>query len=633
MTSWLGAIAKGAAYLYGGGGTAEDEEDINNPDTTNNTEESKYDDSIAPSQPDAQQYLPQNVYASAKGELWKFNPKREEFKVLIKHVEALVIEVDSSDFLSTFQVIRKTGQLLFQQSITNELQVQYNKSNHSMVFALYNAPRDHLEILSFIFEDEVQEEEFKMAMAIKLYENNRQESFDKLLKTKDVKEDETTWMTGAYQMDTETNVEYEETEADLQDLCEDVQMLDLESAIQNESDSDSDNDYNSEEEHEYKRNKWEEAGTKGYSDEEELAAHTDKVLPSSPFKDDVRPSKSAQNRAITGSKVFNRTYVIREMGGGASALGYFKHNDENELEYEGKITIKDRKRKNFTPSKVLQHKSDRSMLLLNDKAPGQIQVLNLDKGKIVEEWQTKETLHDIAPLTKHDEMTDNPMIYGLNKNSMFQIDARIPTKSKVIDSKQTQYKSIHNLNCISTSGNGFIATGAKDGKIRMHDVIQKRAKTCLPGLGNAIKYLEISDNGQWILATCSDYIMVIPTQVPGRAKTGFEGRGMGKMKPSPYVLRLKPSDLQKYKLRKVDFTQAHFDTGKNIDEHWIISSTGPYIIKWNFNKLKKSGIMNSYSIRKAKSKVIHNEFRFGHNDDLLVSETNSVYAQHSSKRK
>ena len=35
----------------------------------------------------------------------------------------------------------------------------------------------------------------------------------------------------------------------------------------------------------------------------------------------------------------------------------------------------------------------------------------------------------------------------------------------------------------------------------------------------------------------------------------------------------------------------------------------------------------------ASDKVVHNEFRYNYNDDILVSETNSVYAQHSNKRK
>ena len=82
-----------------------------------------------------------------------------------------------------------------------------------MVFVMCNTSKDRLEILSFLFLSEATEEEFKMAIAIKLYETNLQESFDKLLKTKDVQEEEKKWMTDAYQMDIdEEQNEYEETE-------------------------------------------------------------------------------------------------------------------------------------------------------------------------------------------------------------------------------------------------------------------------------------------------------------------------------------------------------------------------------------------------------------------------------------
>ncbi len=61
------------------------------------------------------------------------------------------------------------------------------------------------------------------------------------------------------------------------------------------------------------------------------------------------------------------------------------------------------------------------------------------------------------------------MVYGLTGNSMFQIDGRIPKKCKVIESKEKVYKSIHDLDAIATSNNGWIVTGAKDGKIRLHE--------------------------------------------------------------------------------------------------------------------------------------------------------------------
>lgn len=191
------------------------------------------------------------------------------------------------------------------------------------------------------------------------------------------------------------------------------------------------------------------------------------------------------------------------------------------------------------------------------------------------------------------------------------------------------------MRTITTTGQGFIATGSDNGQIRLYDCVDKRAKTLLPGLGSAVKHIETTNDGKWLLCTCDNYIMVIATVVAGTERLGFTGRGMGKAKPRPYILKLKPSDIAKFKISRINFTPAHFDTSNEstFEEHWIVTSTGPFIIKWNFNKLKRCGICNSYSIRRAKTKVMHNQFRFKYGDDLLVSETDNVYAQHSSKHK
>eukprot|EP01084_Bolivina_argentea_P272129 463241_1 len=236
MSSWLGAIAKGAAYLYGGG----QEEDENENENDNDKNEEQKVESVV-SRNKAQQYTPKNLYASAKGQLWKFNAKREEFKILVKEVEAMVIDHDSSDYLSSFQIIGKNGQLLFSETISNELQIQYNKQNHSMVFAMYNESKDRLEILSFIFDDIGREEEFKMAIAIKLYEANRQESFDELLKKKDIKEEEKSYITETYEIAPENN-DYIDDEIDYQELNEDVTMLDMNDTFDQMQINNDDND-------------------------------------------------------------------------------------------------------------------------------------------------------------------------------------------------------------------------------------------------------------------------------------------------------------------------------------------------------------------------------------------------------
>eukprot|EP00486_Rosalina_sp_Unknown_P007065 CAMPEP_0201571578 /NCGR_PEP_ID=MMETSP0190_2-20130828/14433_1 /ASSEMBLY_ACC=CAM_ASM_000263 /TAXON_ID=37353 /ORGANISM="Rosalina sp." /LENGTH=95 /DNA_ID=CAMNT_0047996381 /DNA_START=1 /DNA_END=285 /DNA_ORIENTATION=- len=95
-------------------------------------------------------------------------------------------------------------------------------------------------------------------------------------------------MTDAYQMDIDQNGnEYEETDVDLQDLCEDVTMLDV-NEYDNykygmQADFDDEDELKQEQEPK-KRNKWEEAANKGYENEDELEEHTDSVLPESPFK-------------------------------------------------------------------------------------------------------------------------------------------------------------------------------------------------------------------------------------------------------------------------------------------------------------------------------------------------------------
>jgi hypothetical protein len=55
-----------------------------------------------------------------------------------------------------------------------------------------------------------------------------------------------------------------------------------------------------------------------------------------------------------------------------------------------------------------------------------------------------------------------------------------------------------------------------------------RAKTTLPGLGDPIIGIDVTEDGRWILATCRTYIIVIPTDLPN-GNTGFE-KPMGKYK-------------------------------------------------------------------------------------------------------
>jgi hypothetical protein len=58
---------------------------------------------------------------------------------------------------------------------------------------------------------------------------------------------------------------------------------------------------------------------------------------------------------------------------------------------------------------------------------------------------------------------------------------------------------------------GGFAIGSHNGEIRFYKEVGQNAKTLLPGLGEPIKSIDVSLDGEWVLATCRTYLLVIPT--------------------------------------------------------------------------------------------------------------------------
>jgi hypothetical protein len=159
----------------------------------------------------------------------------------------------------------------------------------------------------------------------------------------------------------------------------------------------------------------------------------------------------------------------------------------------------------------------------------------------------------------------------------------------------------------------------------MFNDLNKRAKTSLPGLGHNITGMDTTEDGSWVLATTDYYLLLIPTCL-SNGKTGFDV-SMGKEKPIPYKLQLRPQDLAKLGIREVKFTSAKFDTGESIEEKWIITSTGPYLITWNFDKVKKFGIVDDYKIKKCPEKVVADQFRYNYANEVVVTLPDDVVLQ------
>jgi hypothetical protein len=201
----------------------------------------------------------------------------------------------------------------------------------------------------------------------------------------------------------------------------------------------------------------------------------------------------------------------------------------------------------------------------------------------------------------------------MNNKTVFGMDPRINKKDKTIgDITKFTLKTNPDFTCATTTDDGFLATGSSEGILRLYSGVPgmpkstkgecpKSAKT-LFDLGKPIKGIDVTADSQYIMATAKDVIFIVDTVISN--SSGFQTR-MGKSKPTPIVLKLHPEDVKKIG-GSVNFKTAKFNTGKL--EEWIVTSTGSYIISWDFKKVKKNQDLYSYSIKDMKEIIVDEQF-------------------------
>jgi hypothetical protein len=194
-------------------------------------------------------------------------------------------------------------------------------------------------------------------------------------------------------------------------------------------------------------------------------------------------------------------------------------------------------------------------------------------------------------------MNPQQTLIGHSRNGIFRIDPRV-SGNKLVESQFKQYVSKNDFSSAATTESGKLAVASNKGDIRLFDTIGKNAKTALPALGDPIIGVDVSADGRWVVATCKTYLLLIDTLIgDGRYKgsLGFDRSFPADSKPIPRRLQLKPEHVA-YMEGSVSFTPARFNTGINEAEKTIVTSTGKYIITWNFRRVKK-GRTDDYQIK------------------------------------
>lgn len=324
-----------------------------------------------------------------------------------------------------------------------------------------------------------------------------------------------------------------------------------------------------------------------------------------------------ENSHLAVASNHDRTFVVR-----GNKMGVFQTGDDG-AQFKTTIPFQTQDGGAFTPSKVLLHQMDRSMLLLDPADETRIMRMDLEVGKVVDTWQgglTGQTpVKAVHQASKYSNLTDNQEFVGINRNQLLRMDPR--TSQFIVQRKKYAAGTRARLDCVATTGVGYLAAASENGDIRLFDTIGKNAKTHLPGLGDSIIGIDVTEDGNFILATTAKYLLLIDTRVKGQAKGGFE-KSMGKNKPIPRKLTIKNEDIVKHRMGEVNFTTAHFNAGSSI-ERSIVTSTGPFIVVWNFRQVK-TGRLDSYKIKRYQDTVVADNFTFNNDGRIVVTLPNDV---------
>ena len=338
----------------------------------------------------------------------------------------------------------------------------------------------------------------------------------------------------------------------------------------------------------------------------------------------IKDNENAKNKIILQTYNNHRTFVIKDNNN----IDIFKtNNDDDKLIGISSLSPIKTKDNEFAISSAKMFKSDNEILFQDSKDRNKLYQYDLIKENIVQEWDCDSNKNifciynknfnnymiDFTYPRKLGQLNEQNEIVGINSNNLYLLDGRVNRQNKIVNIKN--YSINTDFTCLVTTGFGGIATGSKNGDIRLFNEMGNNAKTLITGFDCPIRYIDCSVDGKYILATCDKHIMVINTENE-YSQNGFD-TCLGRIKVKPLILKLSSNELIKYNIENELFTPAKFNNNTNSKEMMIISSLGQYVILWNFTQIQ-NGQTDLYRIINANEFVIDNTTKFDKNQIIIA---------------
>ena len=211
-------------------------------------------------------------------------------------------------------------------------------------------------------------------------------------------------------------------------------------------------------------------------------------------------------------------------------------------------------------AQMMLHDQDTKMVLMNPNEPHKLFALDIEVGKIVDEWKVSDEIavDSIAPKDKFAQTTGEQTLVGTSHNALFRIDPRMGGRGGNAIAETKQYATKNKFSGLTTTASGKIAVASEKGDIRLFDTVGKIAKTALPAMGDPIIGIDVTADGRWIVATCRPYLLLIDTLIgDGRyaGSLGFDRSFPADSKPQPKLLQLRGEHVA-YMDHEVSFTPA-----------------------------------------------------------------------------